>query len=355
MYICDSKFCRIQVLIQENIQSDAVRPPGIPLLSIIMPAFNAERYIREAIGSILGQDFREFELIIIDDGSADRTFEIAASFSDKRIILLQNDVNRGIVFSRNRGIGQARGSYIGMLDADDIAMPGKFRKQVEFLESNRDFGMVGSWAMLIDENGKCTGKAWKLPGKPDKIPPVMLFKNYFVQSAVVFRRSCLPEYRYKEGYEIVEDYKLWIDILKRSKGWNIPEFLVQYRVHGNNVTHTRKPVVRENLVAVYRELLGQLDIEPTPEEIEIHHLIREGRSIPDAPTFEAARRWLIKLKEGNTLKKTFPRREFAEVMLNRWTKVVWMSRGTSVLFFRWFFDLNILKEYLLTRVVREYA
>lgn len=326
-----------------------------PVLSIIMLAYNAGHYVKEAIESALSQDFHDFELIVVDDGSTDGTSRIIGSIHDERLKIHRNEVNKGIVYSRNKGISLSRGRYIGMLDSDDVALPGKFRKQVGFLESRPDFGMVGSWALLIDSSGRETGEVWKLPGEPAKIPAIMLFKNYFVQSAVVFRRSCLPSYNYKEGYEIVEDYKLWIDIMKHAKAWNLPEYLVKYRVHGTNITHQKAMLVRENLIAVYRELLGQLGIDPTAEEIELHHMIREGQTISDPHKFRAACGWLSKLQDLNASRKIFGRKEFAEVLLNRWGKVAWMARTSDRLFFLRFLNSKIITEYLVSRVHRNYA
>ncbi|MCF8369945.1 MAG: glycosyltransferase [Bacteroidales bacterium] len=326
-----------------------------PLLSIIMLSYNAELYLNEAIESVLNQDLNNYELIIIDDGSSDNSLNIIKSFNDKRIKIHQNETNQGIVYSRNKGIRLSSGKYIGMLDSDDIALPGKFRKQVEFLEEHPDFGMVGSWALLIDKNGKLLRKKWKLSGIPDKIPSIMLFKNYFVQSSVVFRRDVLPDYLYKTGYEIVEDYKLWMDILKKAKAWNLPEYLVKYRVHGKNMTITGEKIVKDNLVAVYKELIEELGIEPTEEEIKIHHIIREGLLIQDIKTFRKAKNWLIKLLYYNSVKKIYERRSFAEMLLNRWTKMVWLSRKSNPLVAVYFLNFSIIKEYLVSRIQRNYV
>lgn len=326
-----------------------------PLLSIIMLSYNAELYLKEAIVSILSQDFDNYELIIIEDGSTDNSMNVIKSFNDSRIKIYQNIINQGIVYSRNRGIRLSSGKYLGMLDSDDIALPGKFRKQVKFLEDNPDFGMVGSWAVLIDKNGKLLKEKWKLSGRPEKIPSIMFFKNYFVQSAVVFRREVLPEYLYKPGYEIVEDYKLWMDILKKSKAWNLPEYLVKYRIHGNNMTITGENVVKDNLVAVYRELFEELGIKPTEEELKIHHIIREGLLIRDINTFKKGKNWLKKLLYYNSIKKIYERRAFAEMLLNRWTKLVWLSRKLDPFITVNYFNYSIIKEYLVSRIQQKYV
>jgi len=326
-----------------------------PLLSIIMLSYNAELYLKEAISSILLQDFNDYEFIIIDDCSTDNSLEIIKSFKDLRIKIHQNKTNQGIVYNRNRGIKLSSGKYIGMLDSDDIALPGKFRKQIEFLEKNPDFGMIGSWALLIDNNGKLLKNNWKLSARPEKIPSIMFFKNYFVQSAVVFRREVLPDYLYKTGYEIVEDYKLWMDIIKKSKAWNLPEYLVKYRIHGNNMTISGENIVKENLVAVYNELFKELGIEPTEEELKIHHIIREGLLIRDFNTFKNAKNWLIKLLYYNSIKKIYDRKAFAEMLLNRWTKLIWLSRKMIPFITIYYFNYSIIEEYLLSRIQQKYV
>jgi len=115
----------------------------MPLLSIILPVYNSDLFVGQAINSLLKQTFRDFELLIIDDGSTDRTAAIISSFIDQRIKIIVNPVNRGIVFSRNRGLRSASGDFIAQFDADDVAMPDKFMKQIRFLQDNPDFGMVG--------------------------------------------------------------------------------------------------------------------------------------------------------------------------------------------------------------------
>lgn len=325
------------------------------LLSVIMLVYNAEDYLNESIVSILDQDFKDFEFIIIDDGSTDNSLNIIKSFDDDRIKLSRNEINHGIVYSRNKGIRLSSGKYIGMMDADDIALPHKFSKQIEFLESNGDFGMVGSWARLIDQNGHTLRNKWKLTGSSEYIPSIMLFKNYFIQSAVVFRRDCLPDYLYKEGYEIVEDYKLWLDIINKSKAWNLQEYLIKYRIHDHNITQTKKTVVKQNLRSVYLQMFNDLGIVPTDVEIEIHHMIREGMIICDTQTFLTAKTWLEKLLYQNSKKNTYDRKAFAGVLLNRWLKLIWISRKMNPLNFFIFFNSNILKEYLISRIQKPHV
>lgn len=134
-----------------------------PLVSVNMPCYNCSKYIKQSIDSILNQTYTNFELIIIDDGSTDNSVEVIKEFSDKRIKLFENITNQGIVYSRNRAVENSKGKYIAILDSDDIAYPTRIEKQLNFMESNPDFAMTGTWFDIIDENGIFNGEIVKLP------------------------------------------------------------------------------------------------------------------------------------------------------------------------------------------------
>ena len=127
--------------------SEAVQPK----ISVVMPAYNAENYIREAIDSILAQTFRDFEFLIIDDGSTDHTVEIIRSYSDSRIRLYQNERNMGVAATLNRGLDLARGEYIARMDADDISLPERFAKQAAYMDAHPDVAVCGSNIILFSE------------------------------------------------------------------------------------------------------------------------------------------------------------------------------------------------------------
>ena len=123
----------------------------MPKISVVMPAYNAEKYIGEAIESILNQTFKDFEFIIINDGSVDHTKEIIREYNDPRIVLLENDKNRGIVLSLNKGLDAATGKYIARMDADDIALKNRFERQVEYLDEHKDIGVLGTGICTFGE------------------------------------------------------------------------------------------------------------------------------------------------------------------------------------------------------------
>ncbi len=291
-----------------------------PQLSIIITTYNSGKYISQAIESVLEQTFGDFELIIINDGSTDNTKEIVSAFSDERIKYFENEKNEGIVFSRNKGLKLAQGSYIGMLDADDIAHPNKFELQIDFLKNNPEFGMLGAWAKFIDDEGKHFPGSWKLKAKPQAIPAIMLFKNYFLQSAVLYRKECIGSFSFKEGFEIGEDYLIWYEILKKWKAWNLQQYLLDYRVHEKSITQNNIEFKREKEREVFKIILSDLEIKPSDEELELHILIREGNAIGDIETLLFIEKWLLKIIAQNRLLKIYDTKILERIVFERWLK-----------------------------------
>ncbi len=212
----------------------------MPKVSVIMPAYNAEKYIKEAIDSILNQTFKDFEFIIIDDGSTDGTKEIISSYQESRIKLLENDKNLGLVGSLNKGLQIARGEYIARMDADDIALPERLEKQVDFLDKNQDIVLVGSWIDSFDEESK-DHFIVEFASDPIIIKWLMVTKNQLAHASVVFRKEIIErEGGYSNKYEHAEDYELWSRLLKNYKIANIPEVLLKHRIHGESVSVKRE-------------------------------------------------------------------------------------------------------------------
>lgn len=209
----------------------------VPSVSVVMPAYNAEKYLREAIDSILAQTYKDFEFIIINDGSTDRTKEIILSYSDPRIVYLENEENSGICVTLNKGLDAARGRYIARMDADDIALPDRFALQVDFLDSHPKIGVVGSYLQIMDEKG-VKKYIFENSPDPDECYINMIFATSVGHPSVLIRKSCLKDnnLEYEEYFRGMEDFFLWWQIAKHAQISNIPKPLLNYRCHGNQVT-----------------------------------------------------------------------------------------------------------------------
>ena len=203
-----------------------------PLVSVLMPVYNGEPYLREAVESILNQSSIDFEFIIIEDGSIDGTYAILESYNDSRIVLVHNQENIGLTRSLNKGLALAQGEYVARMDADDVAMPQRFEKQVAFLKKHPEIGILGSACQLIDTNGR-KQRVWKKPTNDLQIRWISLLANPFAHPTVMMRRDILVQYglTYDDGWLGVEDYDLWTRMLRHTRGANFIEPLLQYRVH----------------------------------------------------------------------------------------------------------------------------
>jgi glycosyltransferase involved in cell wall biosynthesis len=200
------------------------------MITVVLPIYNGTKYLKEAVQSILDQTYADFELIMIDDGSTDHSADIVSTFIDPRIRLYPQE-NKGLAVTLNRGIALAKGKYIARQDQDDVSLPDRLSKQVGFLEANPDYGMVGTWASILNES-RPTGRTHKHPTNDLALKFDLLFNNPFVHSSVMIRKSVFEEvggYCTDKNRQPPEDYELWSRIARKFKVANIPEILHVYR------------------------------------------------------------------------------------------------------------------------------
>jgi glycosyltransferase involved in cell wall biosynthesis len=212
-----------------------------PVVSVVMPVFNGERYLRESITSILSQSLRDFEFIIVDDGSTDASAAIIDSYNDPRIVRETFSENRGLITALNRGLQIARGRYVARHDGDDVALPQRLQRQVQLLDTNSDLVLLGSAYTEIDEAGQ-PGKQVRMPEDSLSLCWHSVFQNPFAHSTVMFRRANILEIgSYACGPEAthVEDYELWLRLIWARKGaLNMKEPLVCWRSNSQSVSRT---------------------------------------------------------------------------------------------------------------------
>jgi len=240
-----------------------------PLVSVMMAAYNAEKFIRKSIESILDQTYQNWELIILNDGSIDGTRAIVKQFFDPRIKYFENEQNMGLVYTRNRMITLAAGEYLAVLDSDDVAYSDRLEKEVLFLNKNPLHGLVGSSIEMIDAKGNLTGETWNLPAKSKDIATILFFHNNFAHSTVMFRRSVLPNPVYREGFAPSEDFDLWVRLSQISRVYNFKKSLVAYRKHDNNTSFSNqerlftaeKKIIFENVSRVLGLVPDALEVD----------------------------------------------------------------------------------------------
>lgn len=298
-----------------------------PLVSIIMPVYNAEAFLQEAINSVLKQSYQHWELILINDGSSDGSKLICEAQKDDRIIYLENEQNQGVLRSRNIALECAKGDYIAWLDSDDIALPEKLAKQVAFLESNPDYVMCGTLHQDIDGNSKLLRK-WLFPTEDRDLRSFLLLVNCFCNSSTMVRGDLMRELKFAETFEVAEDYELWYRCSQRGKMANIPEFLTLYRVHGNNISITKKEKMFAIVKTLADRILRDAGIEFSADDLELHNrlLSFDGAYFADAKRMEALENWILRLYVQLTIKKTYNNLLLFGLLAERWQVVCMQNR-----------------------------
>jgi glycosyltransferase involved in cell wall biosynthesis len=219
--------------------------PISPKITVLLPVFNAEAFLRESVESILGQTFTDFELLAINDGSTDRSRDILTSFSDSRFKIVDNDGNRGLIYTLNRGIELARGELVARMDADDISLKNRFEKQVNFLNNHPKIALLGSWAEFVDQAGRNI-LLREVPVGNKIIQGKLLEVCCFVHPSVMFRTSVVRGLcGYRQDALHAEDYDLWLRISENHEVDNLPEPLIRYRIHPGQVSQRQLQTQRK--------------------------------------------------------------------------------------------------------------
>jgi glycosyltransferase involved in cell wall biosynthesis len=202
-----------------------------PLVTVLMPVYNAAAYLKDALQSILEQTFTRFELLIIDDGSTDQTLSLIASFTDPRIRVVRNEKNLGISATLNKGLEAARCDLVARMDADDISYPQRLQQQFDYLAKHPDVAMVSSWARVVDEEGM---ELHTESFRPEYYYFNMTFTCWIYHPTVMYRRNhVLSAGGYSVPYS--EDFELFWQLMRRYKIYTIPRVLLDYRVTGTSL------------------------------------------------------------------------------------------------------------------------
>ncbi len=299
-----------------------------PKVTVLMPVYNGEGFLLEAVESILAQTFEGFELLVIDDGSVDGSADIVASCPDPRVRLVSNGENLGLIATLNRGIELARGEYIVRMDCDDVSLPERLQRQVEFMEAHPEVGVCGVWYL---EFGDRVRRTTRCAPDHDSIRCGTLFNPVVGHPTVILRRDLLLEHglRYDAEFRHAEDYRLWAEALRYCRFANIPEVLLHYRLHPGQVTSVHAQQQMESAGRVRRALLQELGLDPTPDEFEIHQMLSAltrpvGFPVQHLPVPEQLARidaWLCKLKRANDVRAVYPEPQFSRMLVERWVGV----------------------------------
>ncbi|MEO8588912.1 MAG: glycosyltransferase family 2 protein [Flavobacteriales bacterium] len=296
-------------------------PDSRPALkvTVLVTLYNKGPFVEEAVRSLLANSFAGFELLVVDDGSTDGGPAIVRGIGDPRVRVVESAVNTGRAAAANRGYDLARGEYIAVLDADDIAHPERLARQVAFMDANPEVGACGSWMQAFGANDTLL----RFPLSDRDARAIMLFGIPVSYGACMFRRSVIEEHhlRCDPTWKLPGmDYLFMLHVGFHTQYANLPEALASYRKGGQNMRHGRDPVQDARLL--YRTIFDLFGLQVTDDEVDLHLFLYElDRSPPTAGQVRALFRWKNKLLRMNQERGAFPDPEFTAIVEKRWDRL----------------------------------
>lgn len=280
-----------------------------PLVSVILPVYNAGAVLKESVASILHQKYRHIELIIYDDGSGDNPENIISRFKDPRIRFIRNEKNEGLIKALNNALKKAEGELIARMDADDISHPDRILRQVNYMANNLHIAVSGT---AMHRFGADHGRS-AVTTDPDELSAELLFRIPFNHPTVIMRRIVVeknPEL-YDSRFPHAEDLELWHRLSKEYKFGNINYPLLNYRTHSLQVTQLHKQTLENSVTEILKASLQRLT-DFTHEEFKLHLGIYRFENPIDVP-FQQYVNWLEKLNSANMKCSVYPEKQFERI------------------------------------------
>lgn len=302
-----------------------------PLVTVLMPVYNGERYLRESIESILNQTFTDFEFLIINDGSTDNSKEIILSYNDPRIRYVENEKNISLNPTLNKGLQLSTSKYIARMDCDDISLPERLEKQVGFMESNPNIGICGTYLKTI---GKNQNNKWSLPKNHNGICCELLFTSPIYHPTAMFRNDIIKQFNlyYHPDFFFAEDYELWSRCSEYTYLANLPEILLLYRVHSSGVSKVFKQEYLESANKVRKSILLKIYPTASDEEIDFHLNVVANINYKSDLDLEKVLFWFEKIVQSNAKSEYLDEAALKKILSEKWALICLSNRDNFILF-----------------------
>jgi glycosyltransferase involved in cell wall biosynthesis len=288
-----------------------------PKVTVLMPVYNGADFLRQAIDSILRQSYRDFELLVVNDGSTDSSREVLKSYSDPRLILAENERNLGLIATLNRGLELARGEFVARMDQDDVSLPRRLEVQQAYLCKHPEVGLCGTWFRTMGE-GK--SRVVRPPSAPLSVAAHAFTYCPIAHPSVMMRAALFSKFalRYDTNAPHAEDYDLWVRASRHFSLANVPKVLLHYRMHGEHGSTTESRVQADTTRSIRVRQLLNLYQEASAEQQDWHLRICE-LSIPrDSVSLIRSRGWLDLLRERNNEKRIYQPTAFGGALCRIW-------------------------------------
>ena len=297
------------------------------MISVLMPVYNSEKYLVEAIESILNQTYSNFELIISYDQSEDNSYKIIEDFKSKDSrIIVSNGKRRGIINALNDSLKLAKGEYLARMDSDDISLPTRFEKQINFMKANPLIGVCGTWIEVFGNSNK--NYVLRYPESDKLLKLKLLFSVSFAHPSVLIKHELIKKHglKYHQDFETIEDYKFWLDLSKHTNFGVVPEVLLKYRHLESSLSKTATRDFSKRYEAhkkVFSEILAKLKIVNDEKENKLHFTIGLNERIAkENIDLGFLNQYLSKLIKANTEINLFDKESLRWLMTKKFLAVV---------------------------------
>jgi len=325
-----------------------------PQITVLMPVHNGGSFLPEAVDSILAQTFSDFEFLIIDDASTDQTAAYLQDLREPRVRLLRSEQRVRLARALNLGLNHARGEWIARMDADDISMPDRLSRQLDFLAKHPDVGLCGG---RINPFGLHTGRYYGLPENYEDLRSYALFNNPIAHPTVMMRRDLLERYdlRYDPDFCPADDYDLWARAMRHFPAMNMDSVLLHYRIHGESLTSTEWTDMDTHSSRIAARELRSLGLDVDAETARFHRNI--GRiscmKISEVSDLQRAEKWLQVLLAANDRVKYYSQESLHRTVGDAWYRVCYHASALGFTTLRYYRQSPL--RHLKQQNVKEYA
>jgi glycosyltransferase involved in cell wall biosynthesis len=289
-----------------------------PAVTVLMPVYNSEAYLEEAIASILGQTYTDFEFLIINDGSTDRSASMIESYADRRLRVIHKSKNQGLIATLNEGLAESRGRYIVRMDGDDISLPDRIARQVAYMEAHPDVGLCGTW--FEDFGAGMPSRTIRYSESDTEIRIRHLYQTHVAHPTAIIRKSVLTKHnlQFDPDYVHGEDYHFWVCMSRFCKISNIREVLVRKRDHPGNVSNRFAEIQRATCNRVKRLQFEWMGLKLTPEEAEIYSRFANTEWNFQKNEFERLANMLNHIHQANQKSGFIERDAYSHYLAGKW-------------------------------------
>jgi glycosyltransferase involved in cell wall biosynthesis len=322
-----------------------------PIFSVVMPAYNAERFVGEAIESVLAQTLPSWELLVVNDCSTDRTLEVCTSFHDPRIRVFTTPENLNAAGARNLALEHARGEFIAFLDSDDLAVPDRLERQLHAFQVDPDLGFIGSDVQFLGERPDSPQTPWVYPKADAAIQAEMLFRCPFLMSTVAIKATILKALEgpaFTPEFAPCEDYHFGTRLAGTCKFRNESQPVSFYRLHDSQLNFTQRDPMAVQISNVQKYLLNRLGLEGNEGDMELHQACIRG-DFPNLDKMGAAEKWLEEIHRANLSAKIIPEIGIRSSLGGRWFGLCKRFPQKNIRLFRTFNKSKLSKFYLSRR------